>query len=147
MMTCQVFALDGENTMSISPEQFASAKKRGDQQRAEYSAAEAHYDRSTGRVVVSFPTGVQVSFDPQKAQSLEQATPEQLDVIELSPSGLSLHFPEADGDIYIPALLHNVLGSQVWMSQLGKLGGAVRSEKKASAARVNGKLGGRPKAS
>jgi hypothetical protein len=133
--------------MSISREQFEAAKKRGDQQRAEYSAAQAHYERSTGRVVVSFPTGVQVSFEPQKAQSLERATPDQLEVIELSPSGLSLHFPEVDGDVYIPALLHNVLGSEDWMSQLGKMGGAVRSERKASAARLNGKLGGRPKGS
>jgi hypothetical protein len=140
-----IFAVNGGSTMSISADQFEAAANRGKQLRTEYAAVEAHYDRRARRVIVSFPSGVQISFDPQKTQGLERATPDQLDVIELSPSGLSLHFPAVDGDVYIPALMHNILGSQAWMSQLGKVGGAVRSERKAEAARQNGRLGGRPK--
>jgi hypothetical protein len=146
MRVCLIYAKAGESTMSITIEQIAAGEKRMQKQRAEYGADGAYYDRNTGRVVVSFPTGVQVSFDPRKAQGLERATPEQLGVIELSPSGLGLHFPEVDGDISIPALMHNVLGSEAWMAQIGKMGGAIRSERKSEAARENGKLGGRPKA-
>lgn len=130
--------------MSVTPEQIAAGERRMQRQRAEYGAESAHFDRDTGRVVVSFPTGVQVSFDPQRAQGLERATPAQLEVIELSPSGLSLHFPEVDGDVSIPALMHNVLGSEPWMAQIGRLGGAIRSERKSETSRENGRLGGRP---
>jgi hypothetical protein len=133
--------------MSITDQQFQASTKRGKQLRAEYAASEAHYDRDSDRIVVSFPTGVQISVPPKHVQGLETATPAQLEVIELSPSGLALHFPAVDADMYIPALMHNVLGSPAWMSHVGRAGGAVRSERKAGAARENGKLGGRPKQS
>jgi hypothetical protein len=38
-------------------------------------------------------------------------------VIEISPSGLGLNFPALDADLYVPALLQGLLGSQAWMSQ------------------------------
>jgi hypothetical protein len=135
---------NGGLTMSISLEQFEAATKRGENLRREYAASSAYYDRQTGRVVISFPTDLQVSFLPQKVQGLQDATPTDLNVVELSPSGLSLHFPAVDADVYIPALMHNVLGGTAWMSQVGRIGGAVRSERKAAAARENGKHGGRP---
>ena len=111
----------------------------------EYAATEARYDKASGRVVVSFPTDIQISFLPEKVQGLSEATESDLQNIELSPSGLSLHFPSVDADVYIPALMQNILGSRSWMAQIGKAGGAVRSERKAQAARENGKHGGRPK--
>jgi len=43
--------------------------------------------------------------------------------------------------------MQNILGSKAWMAQIGKAGGAVRSERKSEASRSNGKLGGRPKSS
>ena len=65
---------------------------------------------------------------------------------EISPSGLGIHFPRLDADLYIPALLEGFLGSKRWMaSQMGKVGGKVSSDAKTAAARKNGKLGGRPK--
>ena len=95
---------------------------------------------------IDLNNGLRLSFPPQMAQGLEQATPEQLDEVEISPSGLGLHFPAIDADIYIPGLLEGFLGSERWMaSQLGRAGGNVKSKAKAVAARKNGKLGGRPK--
>lgn len=132
--------------MSISHSQIEAAEKRSEKLRSEYAATGAVYDRISGRIVVSFLTDIQVTFSPAKVQGLTEATPSDLKVIELSPSGLSLHFPAVDADVYIPALMHNILGSEAWMRQIGKAGGVVRSERKASAARENGKLGGRPKA-
>ena len=70
----------------------------------------------------------------------------QVTQIEISPSGLGLHFPELDADLYLPAVLEGFLGSRRWMAaQLGKAGGRVSSEAKTAAVRENGKLGGRPK--
>jgi hypothetical protein len=69
-----------------------------------------------------------------------------LSAIEISPSGLGLHFPALDADLYVPALLEGFLGSRHWMAeQLGKSGGQARSHAKTAAARANGRLGGRPK--
>ena len=61
-------------------------------------------------------------------------------------SGLGIHFPLLDADLYLPALLEGFLGSQRWAaSNNGKKGGKARSSAKSTAARENGKLGGRPR--
>jgi Protein of unknown function (DUF2442) len=109
-------------------------------------AASAHYDHQSGRIVVTLTTQLELSFHPSLIQGLCKAKPEDLSVIEVSPSGLGLHFATIDEDIYLPALLEGALGSPAWMAGLmGKKGGSTKSEAKASASRENGKLGGRPK--
>ena len=71
-----------------------------------------------------------------------------LKTIEISPSGLGLYFPRLDADVYIPALLDGVFGSANWTArQMGASGGKARSTAKATAARENGKRGGRPRKS
>jgi hypothetical protein len=110
------------------------------------TATAAHYDRRIGRVVIDLSTGLSIAFRPQDAQGFEHAKPEQLRKIEISPSGLGLHFPAIDADIHLPGLLEGFLGSRRWMAaQLGKAGGSVTSRAKTAAVRANGKLGGRPK--
>jgi hypothetical protein len=109
-------------------------------------AVAARYDRRSGRVVVGLSSGIDVMFSPQDAQGLEGAKPAQLGIIEISPSGLGLHFPKLDADLYLPALLDGWLGSRRWMAaRMGERGGRARSEAKRSASRENGKLGGRPR--
>jgi hypothetical protein len=69
-----------------------------------------------------------------------------LDPIEISPSGFGIHFPKLDADLYLPALLEGLLGSRAWMAaRLGARGGKATSPAKISAARANGRLGGRPR--
>jgi hypothetical protein len=105
-----------------------------------------HYEPKRDRVVISMNTGIEVAFNPRDAQGLKHARPHQLDVIEISPSGLAIHFPKLDADIYLPGLLEGFLGSRRWIaSEHGKLGGRVSSAAKAAAARRNGRLGGRPR--
>jgi hypothetical protein len=110
------------------------------------TATAARYDRRIGRVVIELSTGLALAFKPQQVQGLELATPAQLRQIDISPSGLGLHFPDLDADLYLPGLLEGVLGSRQWMAaQLGKIGGSKTSPAKTAAVRVNGKRGGRPK--
>jgi hypothetical protein len=110
------------------------------------TAVAARYDRRSGRVVVGLSSGIDVMFSPEQAQGLEGAKPAQLGTIEISPSGLGLHFPKLDADLYLPALLDGWLGSKRWMAaRMGERGGRARSEAKRSASRENGKLGGRPR--
>jgi hypothetical protein len=85
-------------------------------------------------------------FPPRLAQGLEQATPDQLSRIEISPSGDGLHWPDIDADLFVPGLLQGVFGSKSWMARsMGARGGQSRSDAKAKAARDNGLKGGRPK--
>ncbi|MBQ1763160.1 MAG: DUF2442 domain-containing protein, partial [Aquincola sp.] len=66
--------------------------------------------------------------------------------IEVSPSGLGLHVPALDADLYLPALLDGFFGSRKWMAaSLGQAGGRASTQAKAAASRANGKLGGRPR--
>jgi hypothetical protein len=77
---------------------------------------------------------------------LEAAQAADLADARISPSGLGVHFPMLDADLYVPALLEGFLGSRRWMAaQNGRAGGKASSEAKSVAARANGLRGGRPK--
>jgi hypothetical protein len=131
----------------VSSKDFETANERGRQLRRRAPAAvNVRYDRKSGRVIVVLSSGVDISFSPKAVEGLENSTPSQLEHIEITPSGLGIHFPKLDADLYLPALLEGVMGSRKWMaSRLGAMGGKSSSEVKRRASRVNGLLGGRPK--
>jgi len=133
--------------MATLEEEFQAATQRGiERLQSSAIATSARFDRRSGRVVIDLSSGLQVAFRPQDAQGLEKATPDQLGAIEITPSGLGIHFSQIDADLYLPALLEGFLGSKRWMaSALGKVGGKASTESKVAAARRNGKLGGRPR--
>lgn len=109
-------------------------------------AVAARYDRAMDRIVVDLQSGLELAFPPHRAEGLDNAKPTDLAEIEISPSGLGLHWPALDADLYLPALLDGVFGSRRWMAALmGKRGGHARTAPKAAAARANGQLGGRPR--
>jgi len=109
-------------------------------------AVSVHYDRRSGHIVIVLSSKLILSFSARDAEGLESAKPSQLDEIEITPSGLGIHFPKLDADLYVPGLLEGLLGSRKWMAaRLGQAGGQSRSTAKRSASRANGKLGGRPK--
>jgi hypothetical protein len=131
----------------VTREEVRRANARAARRRAAGpTAVAARYDRRNDRVVVSLSSGIDISFSPRNAQGLDKARAAELSAIEISPSGLGLHFPKLDADLYLPPLLEGFLGSKRWMaSRLGKRGGQARSEAKTAASRRNGKLGGRPR--
>lgn len=126
---------------------FELANERSQERKKAFpSAVSAHYDRTSGRVVVELNSKLAVSFSPRDAQGLEHAKPSQLEPIEISPSGFGLHFPKLDADLYVPGLLEGLMGSKKWMAaRLGQMGGQSQSLSKKAASRANGKLGGRPR--
>jgi hypothetical protein len=106
----------------------------------------AHYDPKLGRVIVLLSSNAWFAFRPEDAQGLEQATTSQLKKIEISPSRFGLHFPLLDAHFDITSLMQGHFGTRKWMAaRLGATGGASRSKAKVTAARANGKLGGRPR--
>jgi Protein of unknown function (DUF2442) len=127
--------------------EFETAIQRAKRRQASQPVAtSARYDRERDRIVVELDTGSEFAFPRLQAQGLEAAKPSDLDKIEISPSGFGLHFPKLDADLWLPALLQGIFGSKNWIAaQLGTRGGRAKSKAKARAARVNGKLGGRPR--
>jgi hypothetical protein len=135
--------------MTYTREEIDAANRRATARLAKTpTATGTWYDRRHGRLVIELSNGMSIGFKPRDAQGLEHAKPEQLTQVEISPSGLGLHFPAIDADIYLLGLLEGFLGSRRWMAaQLGKAGGRSTSRAKTAAVRENGKLGGRPKKS
>jgi Protein of unknown function (DUF2442) len=131
------------------PDEFDRANAQASQQLATTpTVAAVRYDPSTDRVIMSLSNGLEVSFPAHEVQGLETATPADLSHIEIDPPGFGLHFPCLDADLYVPALLQGVFGSERWMAaRLGARGGKARTAAKAASSRKNGKLGGRPRAS
>jgi hypothetical protein len=106
----------------------------------------AHYDAKLRRVIVTLSNHAWFVFRPEDAQGLEHATTAQLKKIEISPSTFGLHFPLLDAQFDIALLMQGNFGTRKWMAaRLGAAGGASRSKAKVTAARANGKLGGRPR--
>lgn len=133
--------------MAVHKDEFEAANAKGAARLAKTpTALSARYDRRIGRVVIELSSGLEIAFKPHDAQGLEKSKLDDLAEIEISPSGLGLHFPLLDADLYLPALLDGFLGSRRWMaSEMGKAGGQSTTVAKAAAARANGKLGGRPR--
>ena len=102
-------------------------------------AVAARYDRRVGRIVVTLDNGLELMFAPRRAQGLEHAKPAELMQIEISPSGLGLHWPALDADLYVPGLLGGVFGSRRWMAaQAGAAGERAHGPAKTAGSRENG---------
>jgi hypothetical protein len=106
----------------------------------------ARYDRRRNRVVLSLDNRVELAFPPDLAEGLDKASGLDLGNIEITPTGLGLHWPNLDADLWLPGLLNGVFGSPRWMAGLmGRKGGRARTDAKVAAARTNGRRGGRPR--
>ena len=119
----------------VTRKEFEAATARGKTRLAESPrAVSAAYIRATGRISVTLDSDIEVVFPAGHAQGLANARAADLADIEITPSGLGLHFPKLDADVYIPALLAGILGTRSWMAaSLGKKGGSSRSKAKAKA--------------
>lgn len=127
--------------------QFESAQARGRVALGtEPRAIAARYNRTTGRVTVDLMNGCTYVFPSHLVQDLSDASPEDLDTIEVDGVGFNLHWPKLDADLYVPALVAGVFGTREWMSKaMARQAGQSKSPAKAAAARANGAKGGRPK--
>ena len=132
--------------MAVTEPEFEPARDRAQEELEVGHALSARYGRRRRRVIVQLSTGIELAFPAALAEGLADASPDDLAEIEVSPSGLGLHWPRLDADLYVPALLQGVLGSRSWMAaQMGAAGGKSRSAAKTAAARENGRKGGRPR--
>lgn len=133
--------------MTLTDADVKKAEKRMQaRMQAQPRAVSARYDRKGARVVVSLSNGLDIGVPVEMAEGLAGAKASQLVTIEITPTGLGLHWPKLAADLYLPALLQGLFGTRRWMaSLLGKAGGRSTSAAKKVASRANGKRGGRPR--
>lgn len=106
----------------VTLSELTQANERGEDARAQNShAVSARYDRRIGRVVIKLDTGMEIAFSPHMAEEIQNARPADLDMIEITPSGLGIHFPKINADLYLPALLTGLWGSKHWMAANRKI--------------------------
>lgn len=102
----------------------------------------AQFDQKTSRVLVEFANGCLFGFPVWMVPGTSQATPQELEQIQLEPCGEAVIWEELNADT-------NVIGTMMeafhLKAQAAKYLGAVTSPAKAEAARENGKKGGRPR--
>ena len=132
--------------MTLTDADVKRAEKRMQARlQAQPRAVSARYDRKGARIVVSLSNGLDVGVPVALAQGLAGARASDLASIEITPTGLGLHWPKLDADLYLPSLLEGFIASPRWMAGLfGKSGSLARSPAKAAAARENGRQSGRP---
>ncbi|KQT31288.1 hypothetical protein ASG29_15095 [Sphingomonas sp. Leaf412] len=80
-------------------------------------ARAVRYDRTTRMIVIDLTNGSTFAFPPTLAQGLEQATPEQLDGVEISGGGFGLHWEALDVDFTVPGLLAGRFGTARYMRE------------------------------
>ena len=129
---------------SISDEDFEKSSEAGRRVLARGPVAVAA-GYANKRIRVELDNGCFFEFPCDHAQGLRGAKAADLKVIQIQASGLGLHWPKLDADLYVPALVKGVLGTKNWMAQIGAVGGAAKSASKTAASRQNGPKGGRPR--
>ncbi len=135
--------------MSLTDSKVRQAERRMQARlKAQPQATSARYDRRSARIVVSLSNGLELGVPVHLTQGLAGAKAADLSEIEITPTGLGLHWPRLDADLYLPSLLEGLFGTRKWMAEvMGRAGGRSNSSTKQAAARANGKLGGRPRKS
>jgi Protein of unknown function (DUF2442) len=134
-----------EHEVATTDAEIEEALERANLRKKEPLAQRVEHVTDLNLLIVSLSNGRRLLLPVEDLQGLESATHKQMQNYELLGRGTGISFPELDVDLYVPALIEGVYGNRRWMAQLGKKGGAARTEAKRLAAKVNGAKGGRPK--
>jgi len=134
----------------LSDAAIAAALDRGrEADRSEPRAVAAHYDARARRVVVDLANGCSLAFPRDLVRELRDAASPDIAAVEVLAGGRALRWEALDLDLGVAPLMAGVFGTAAWMRQLrsdmGRVGGSASSEAKATAARANGRKGGRPR--
>lgn len=130
-----------------SDAEFGDAYARGQEAlEREPRAKAASYDDAMKQVTIDLINGCTYTFPAHLVQELSDASCTELAQVEVEGRGFNLHWPGLDVDLYVPALVAGVFGTQDWMNKaLARRAGRATSPAKAAAARANGAKGGRPR--
>ena len=137
-------AIEKRRISMIDDAVFAKASEQGRKLLARGPLAiAARYE--AGRIHVELNNGCAFEFPVKQAQGLAGAKVADLRTIKIQALGHGLYWPKLNADLYVPSLVKGILGTKQWMAQIGASGGKATTRAKSAAARINGKLGGRPR--
>ena len=126
-------------------EELRTARAEGAaRDRIEPRAVCAEYDAARDVVLVQLQSGAWFGFPPSAVFELRGASDEDLSAVEVEAFGEALHWETLDADVSVPGIIFDSLDAPAWWARWIA---ARTSEKKAAAARENGKKGGRPRKS
>ncbi len=154
--------------------QLEAANRRGlEAQVGEVRAVSARFNRATGELVLGLRGGLTLLIPAHLLQGVAGKAPELIEQVELSGGGSALHWEELDADFAVQDLAAGSFGTPKWMqsledaghldsasierrravaalktptaAEMGRKGGAARTDSKSAAARANGAKGGRPR--
>jgi hypothetical protein len=126
-------------------EEWRLARARGAETAKRPAASAACYKPRTKRLEIALTNGISLLVPIAYIEELHNAVAADLRQIEIFGLGSALVFPALDEVVSVHALIDGVFGSKAWMRDIGRVGGSTKSEAKATAARENGKKGGRPR--
>jgi hypothetical protein len=131
---------------AVDRDRFQAARARGEARAQDASAlVEAHYDRTSDAVQLTFRGGGSMTIPRHVIPGLERQPASALESLTLSPAGDALLWPTLDADVYVPGLVERAFGSRLFAAAAGRRGGKQRTKAKMAAARRNGAKGGRPR--
>jgi hypothetical protein len=113
--------------------------------KTEPRAARAAYLPQEEALRVELTNGVSITIPIELIPDLEDAAPTAICAVEVLGRGGGLHWECLDLDLGVPALISSIFAGREWMAELGRAGGRRSSAAKATAARRNGRKGGRPR--
>jgi len=136
----------------ITPETLRKANERGaaleNAPTAIMQASFGSLNTDMPMLKLSFRDGTRLSVPTHRIEELRSLSAVELKrlSIEISPVRDALSFDEIDLQIYIPGLLGDLYGPQIF-AETGRSGGKRSTPRKTAAARKNGRTGGRPRKS
>jgi hypothetical protein len=99
--------------LPLPSDEFDAANRRGSRIQTRFGVAKAvRFDKRQKLLFVQLDSGVEFAFSPRLARGLEVAKLSDLEVVEITPSGLGLYFPTIDADVYLPALPSSISNRQ-----------------------------------
>ena len=103
-----------EYSRSEQIEQAIAAGKA--QSESQLSAVAGYFDAETKKIVIELKSGAEYRFPARLGEGLQAASEQELSNVEISPSGLGIHWPDLDVGFSIPHLLEGIYGTKRWMS-------------------------------
>jgi hypothetical protein len=129
-----------------TPAELEAARQLGEHEaRVEPRAERIAYDVRNKRLVLHLRRGAIVAIPVERIRWLHGATSRQLSAVYADRVGDAIISDELDMHIGINGLLRELVGLTGAASMMGTQGGKATSPAKTSAARSNGKRGGRPR--
>jgi hypothetical protein len=99
----------------VTQQEHDAAIRRGEESiRTQPGAIAVHFEPETRRITINLNRGFSVSFPPERAQGLANASNDELSEIEITSAGLGIYFPRLDADLSVPAIVNGRFGNDRW---------------------------------